>query len=387
MSPTHDVRYTLYGTLPGMPLTGINTALLAEVSDAALRVTLTGAPPTTLHDRFLWRTDGNSPVRLEEGVVTAFFSGYEPHGHTYRRVGHAALRFDAPPLPVMILDDPDPPAGKWIEATWQEPGGALVGWCHVEEPAPGGRLMLPRIDWLTSEDGGLVWQWRGTLRRQPRALADAGWKNGFFAGGLGDLCVVPGRDGRWLYLFFSSYHPREEAQGVSVLRLAASFPDGAAEAWTSVGWSADPEHLPRPLWPVRRGFRHPDPDSFWGPAVHYNRPLGAWVMLLNRTANGRADFRQEGIYASLNRDIGDPSGWSTPLRIVSGGAWYPQVIGLDEGCGDTEVDANGRFFMAGFSAWHIRFEAGRADATCARPLACSPQDFARLFGVDRRCPW
>lgn len=37
---------------------------------------------------------------------------------------------------------------------------------------------------------------------------------------------------------------------------------------------------------MRRGWRHADPDGFWGPALHYNRALGAFVMLFNRTAGG-----------------------------------------------------------------------------------------------------
>ena len=387
MLTAHDDRLLLYAKAPGTQLTGINTALLAEVSDAHLHVALAAAPPITLHGDYLWRTDGNSPLRIRDGAATVFFSGYEPRGHTLRRVGDGDLGFQAPPLPIMILDDPDPAAGKWIEAVWQAPGGPLVGWCHVEEPALGGKLMLPRIDWLSSVDDGLVWRWRGTLLRLPPGSAELGWRNGFFAGGFGDLCVVPDRAGRWLYLFFSSYHPREERQGVAMLRLAADRHEDPPDLWTRTGWNRDPASPPMPLWPVHRGFRHRDPDSFWGPAVHYNRPLGAWVMLLNRTAGGHADFRQQGIYASLNRDIGDPQGWSPPLAIVSGGAWYPQAIGTGEGCGDTEVDADGRFFMAGFSAWRIRFDRPRTPGVTARPLACSPADFARLFGAGRRCPW
>ncbi|MCA0303025.1 MAG: hypothetical protein LCH95_11550 [Proteobacteria bacterium] len=368
-------------------MTGINAGPLADVSDGTLHVTLSAAPPTTLHGEFLWRTDGNSPLAIRDGVATVFFSGYEPRGHTLRRVGGRDLRFEAPPLPVMIVDDPDPASGKWIEAAWRAPGGPLIAWCHVEAPAPGGHLVLPRIDWMTSLDDGLVWRWRGTLVRLPPEKANLAWRNGFFAGGFGDLCLVPDRAGRWLYLFHSSYHPDEAAQGVAVLRLSADRPDGVPELWTGAGWCRDPGPPPRPLWPVRRGFRHPDPDSFWGPAVHYNRPLGAWVMLLNRTARGNANFCQEGIYASLNRDIADPSGWSPPLRIVAGGAWYPQAIGMDDGCGDTEVGDSSRFFMAGFSAWQIRFETARPGDDRARPLACTPADFARLFGADRRCPW
>lgn len=223
-----------------MPLTGINAGPLAEVSDGTLHVTFSAAPPTTLHDGYLWRTDGNSPLAIRDGVATVFFSGYEPRGHTLRRVGGRDLRFEAPPLPVMIVDDPDPASGKWIEAAWRAPGGLLIAWCHVEAPAPDGRLVLPRIDWMTSLDDGLVWQWRGTLVRLPPEKANLGWRNGFFAGGFGDLCLVPDRADRWLYLFHSSYHPDEAAQGVAVLRLPADCPEGVAELWTGAGWCRDP---------------------------------------------------------------------------------------------------------------------------------------------------
>lgn len=72
---------------------------------------------------------------------------------------------------------------------------------------------------------------------------------------------------------------------------------------------------------------------------------------------------------------------------MTGGAWYPQAIGMDDGCGDTEVGDSSRFFMAGFSAWQVRFERARPGDDRERPLACTPADFARLFGADRRCPW
>lgn len=368
-------------------MTEINVPAVAGASDRDLQVELSAAPPRTLHGRYLWRTDGNSPLRIRSGTATVFFSGYEPRGHTLRRVGPSDLQFQAPPLPVMILDDPDPVAGKWIEAVWQAPGGPLFAWCHVEEPAPGGSgLMLPRIDWLISWDEGLVWRWRGTLLRLPTDQAEPGWRNGFFAGGFGDLSVVAGGSGR-LYLFFSSYHPREEAQGVSVLRLLAADPGARPELWTATGWRVGADAVPCPLWSVRRGFRHPDPDAFWGPAVHYNRALRGWVMMLNRTAGGHRDFRQEGIYVSLSRALDDPLGWSPPMKIVAGGAWYPQAIGLGEGEGDTEAGTTARFFMAGFSAWQIHFGLPGQRAAAFEPLVCSGDGFARLFGTDRRCPW
>lgn len=366
----------------------MTTATLAEAGNAAFHVAFRPAAPITLHDRTCWRTDGNSPVRITRESAVVFFSYYEPVGHTLRRLGRRDLTFDQPPVPVKLYDDPAPQVGKWIEAIWQEPGGPLHGWYHAEEPACGAaRLFIPYIGRVLSEDGGLTWRCCGELLRLPPALADCTWKNGFFAGGYGDLCVIPDRTGSWLYVFFSSYHPDESAQGIGVLRLPAADPSASPELWGAKGWSTRPDVPPRPIWPMARGWRHADPDGFWGPAVHYNRALDAYVMLLNRTAGGAGDLVQEGIYASMNRDLDNVEGWTPPLQMVRGGAWYPQAVGLEDGCGDTEVGQVGRFFMAGFSAWTIEFSHAAGRTAAAGPLACTAREFALLFGADRRCPW
>ncbi len=353
-----------------------------------LHVAFRPAPPITLHDGSCWRTDGNSPVRVTRDSATVFFSRYEPIGHTLRRVGRRDFTFDEPSIPVGFCNDPEPRVGKWIEAIWQEPAGPLHGWFHGEAPACGAaKLFMPYIGRVLSKDGGLTWHFRGDLLRLPPALADSSWRNGFFGGGYGDLSALPDRAGRSLYVFFSSYHPDESAQGVAVLRLPVTDLAAPPALWTAKGWSTDSSLRPKPIWPTRRGWRHADPDSFWGPAVHYNRALDAFVMLLNRTAGGAGDLVQEGIYASMNRDLADAEGWSPPLQIVRGGAWYPQAVGLEEGCGDTEVESVGRFFMAGFSAWEIEFSQAAGRPSTGRPLACTTQQFAVLFGADRRCPW
>jgi hypothetical protein len=361
---------------------------LADVGGARLHVVFRAAEPLTLHGRSCWRTDGNSPVRITRDGATVFFSNYAPIGHTLRRRGTRDLKFDEPPVPVRLYDDPDPRAGKWIEAIWQEPGGPLHGWYHGEPLAPGStELFVPQIGRVVSEDDGLSWRWCGQILSLPADLVDCSWRNGFFAGGYGDLSVVPDRADRALYLFLTSYHPDERAQGVCVLRQSADDLAAPPKLWTADGWRTGAGLLPKPIWPVARGWRHADPDGFWGPAVHYNRALGAYVMLLNRTAGGTGDLVQEGIYASLNRDLADPQDWSPPLRIVHGGAWYPEVVGLEEGCGDTEAGAVGRFFMAGFSAWLVELSRPVGRIGAAKPLTPTKQEFARLFGADRRCPW
>ena len=363
--------------------------VLAEAGNEHLHVAIREAPPLTLHGRTCWRTDGNSPVRINHDHATVYFSSYQPIGHTLRRRGARDLSFVEHPVPVRLSDDPDPRVGKWFEAIWQAPGGPLRGWYHAEEPArcAKAQLYVPYIGEAASEDDGLTWRCRRELLRLPADRVDCSWRNGFFAGGYGDLSVVPDRSGQTLYLFVSSYHPAEDAQGVAVLRLSTDASSVPLLWWTAAGWQSVGELRPKPLWPAVRGFRHSDPDCFWGPAVHYNRALEAYVMLLNHTAGGDGDLLQEGIYASMNPTIDDPAGWTPPLQIVRGGAWYPQAVGLEEGCGDSEVATTARFFMAGFSVWEIEFARPAGRRPTNRPLTCTKQGFIGMFGADRRCPW
>lgn len=365
--------------------------IVAEAANPFVRVRLQRAAPVTLHGEVSWRADGNCPFRVTPRGATALFSVYEPIGRTYRREMTADVRFAGEAVPVRLLDDRDPQTGKWIEAMWAAPDGTLRGWYHAEERAPcNPPLFVPHIGEMISEDDGRSWRILGELLRIPAGEIDCSWRNGFFAGGYGDLCVVPDHAAHALMLFFTSYRRDPAAQGISVARLPIETPYAPQGAtwWTPAGWRPLGEGSPRPLWPPARGWQHSDPDGFWGPAVHYNRGLGAHVMLLNRTAGGSSDLVQEGIYVSINRRIDDPAAWTEPLPIIKGGAWYPQVIGLEPGCGDAQAEGTARFFMAGFSAWTIRFDepaAGRPVPN--RPWHPTTEDFARTFGAGRRCPW
>lgn len=362
----------------------------AEVCAYGLAVRIRETTPLKLHDDIFWRSDGNSPVLVSPSRTNVFFSYHQPRGHTRRRVGDRALRFATPSMPVRLLGDPLPLVGKWIEGIWRDPATSVLhGWYHAEEPVPDIGLFMPHIGEVESSDDGETWFCRGELLRWPADQIDRSWRNGFFAGGCGDLCVVPDREGRHLYLAFTSYSVDERAQGIALARMPRSRsgpPCDGLELWTVAGWRPSAGALPRPLWPQRRGWRHADPDGFWGPAIHYNRALDSYVMVMTRTAGGQGDLLTEGIHLSTSSSLADPSTWTEPCRIVCGGAWYPQIVDLDSCGGDSETAGSARFFMAGFSAWTIEFAHCDVSRRVSHPLEPDVDDFVRLFGHGK-CPW
>lgn len=325
-------------------------------------VRLSPAPRRTLHGDAFQRTDCNSPIHIHQGRLIAFISHYMPIGHTYRRIGERGPRFTAPLEPIRIIDDPAPDVGKWIESTWRDPAGRLYGWYHAEDLAPcPRRLFVPRIGGAVSDDDGLTWRLLAPLLRAPSDMTDCGYLNGFLAGGYGDFSVVIDRERQFFYLHYSSYVADEKAQGIAVARYPIADRNAAqprVELWRDGAWQAGAEALASPIYPAEKGWRHPDPTAFWGPAVHYNRDLGVYVMLLNRTEGGKADIRQEGIYCAFNEHLDRPQDWSKPICFVKGGGWYPQIVGEGPEDGDTSAGAQSRFFMTGFSAWQITFNRG-----------------------------
>jgi hypothetical protein len=83
-------------------------------------------------------------------------------------------------------------------------------------------------------------------------------------------------------------------------------------------------------------------DAFWGPSIHWNTFLERYVMLVNRARNEHDN--SEGIYVSFARDVSDPRAWSAPQKLLHGGAWYPQVAGLEARTGtDKQAAQRARF--------------------------------------------
>lgn len=346
---------------------------------------LSEAAPILLQSEHLPRTDANSPVHSHNGQVIAFMSHYVPLGHSYRRIGPALEKLEGPLERVHLLNNPDPAVGKWIESTWRSPSGRLYGWYHAEELAPcEQRLFLPHIGALVSDNDGLDWHCLGEVLRPSSSLIDCSYKSGFFAGGYGDFSVISDRQAAYLYIHFSSYVSDENAQGISVARYQVASCDRPADTlqvWRNGTWHPVGDGLASPVHRPARGWKYADPDGFWGPAVHFNRSINAYVMLLNRTRNGNSNLVQEGVYVSFNEHLENPDGWTPPVQMIKGGVWYPEAIGLDPGDGDTVAGAPARFFMSGFSAWTVRFSRNVAQTQPRPPITIGLEDWIRLFGA------
>jgi hypothetical protein len=111
-----------------------------------------------------------------------------------------------------------------------------------------------------------------------------------------------------------------------------------------------------PVLPAAESWHDADTlvDAFWGPSVHWNTYLQLYVMLLNHAHD--SEWGQEGIYVSFAPKLDDPRLWSPPVKILNGGSWYPQVIGLEPAAGTDKLAGEwARFFMSGTSRHLLRF--------------------------------
>ena len=316
-------------------------------------VTVRPAPELRLRE-----TDCNSPVHRDAGTLYVFNSIGQP----WRSSGPDLEHLDTTGLAVAY--DNDVSGARWIEATWRDDDGTLWGWYHNEPleivPEVTERcLTAPRIGAIVSEDNGATWRDLGFVLEEPAASLRRDTRNFYFAGGNGDFCVNVDRDGGLVYFMISAYGDPAE-QGVAVARMALAdrrAPAGRVTKWRGGRWD-EPGIGGRvsPIFPAAIDWHRDDADAFWGPSVHWNTHLTCWVMLLNRACD--RDWKQEGIYVSFNADIGDPEGWTAPVRILDAPfepGWYPQVIGDGPDGTDKLARASARLFVHGISRWTVEF--------------------------------
>jgi hypothetical protein len=254
----------------------------------------------------------------------------------------------------------------WIEAAWQDEDGTLYSWYHHEPGGvcPGSSLTTPQIGALVSTDGGESFIDLGIVLSSGDD-ADCSAQNGFFAGGHGDFSVILDRDRGFFYFLFGNYGGEPASQGVAVARMAfddRASPKDAVWKYYEGAW-AEPgiEGRLTPVFKAKAPWSRPDADSFWGPSVHWNTHLESYVVLLNRACCAPM-WPQEGIYVTFNRDLGDPSAWTEPQRILQAKdigfapAYYPQVLGLEAGETDTLAGRVARLYIKGLSRWKITFD-------------------------------
>lgn len=340
-----------------------------------------GTPIATLESAtpiaFAADTDSNSPA------VWSLVNGrqylYVLNSVAGRSTQSRGLSVDRlSPLAPVKWSPAAPQGGAWIEAIVPDPNGSnWYGYYHNEREdvvCPGSGKVIPRIGAARSSDRGLTWRDLGTVIEAPPGTERCDTLNHYFVGGVGDFSVILDRDQQYLYFYYTQYFERNSEVGVAVARMTwanRNSPVNKATVWNAGVWL--PGSTQRVLQPDGRTanqFVHrsatpmpkaPDSwdggtaavDVFWGPAVHWNTALGMYVMLLNRATS--AEWAQEGIYVSYSPRLDDPRAWSPPIKILGGGSWYPQVVGLQPGGTDREAGELARFFVGGRSQYLVRF--------------------------------
>jgi hypothetical protein len=250
---------------------------------------------------------------------------------------------------------------RWIESVWADPNtGSVYAWYHAEplNICPGLPLTAPQIGALVADDG-ITFRDLGIILRsgdKPNCATN----NIYFAGGHGDFSVIPDRDQNYFYFLFTNYGGPVEQQGVGMARMAfADRDDPAGKVWKFyAGEWTQPGLRGRvqPIFPAKADWADDNPDSFWGPAVHWNTALQQYVVLMSHV-QGDPAWSQEGVYISLNPDLSKPTAWTTPAKIIEGVGWYPQVLGDGPDDTDTIVGGSARLYVMGHSEWSITFLA------------------------------
>ena len=268
--------------------------------------------------------------------------------------------------------EPWPGGGVWMEAIVKDADDVWYGYYHNELTANmcrGTEKVIPRIGTARSRNRGRTWEALGTVLEAPPRSYNCGSENKYFVGGVGDFTVQLDPASQDLYFFYSLYLRDQSGQGIGVARLAwadRDEPTGKIMVWrdgawlpaTSIGRTQPVWAYPAasPLFPTTEAWHDGNPavNAFWGPSVHWNTYLSRYVMLLNRAKDDH--FTQEGVYLSSAPSLANPGQWSAPVKILNGGDWYPQVLGLEDGEGtDKTAGERARLFMLGTSRHFIRF--------------------------------
>ena len=293
-------------------------------------------------------TDSNSPGHWWNGnfvLFNAMGTPYRSQGAGQFSLGNATqVSFGAgQPYPL------------WIESTWMDDDGTLFAWYHHEPSfiCPDSNLTAPKIGALISHDNGKTFQDLGFVLESGDPV-DCSAQNGYFGGGNGDFTVIPDSTRSYFYFHYSNYGGDISTQGVAVARM--DFRDRfnpRGSVWKYYNGDFTEPGVGgqvTPVFPANVSWSSENADAFWGPSIHWNTALNQFVMLLNHSCCSTG-WPQEGIYLSLNPDIANPFGWTSPVKIMDADSWYPQVLGEDPGGTDKTAGAASRLYIGGVS-WY-----------------------------------
>jgi hypothetical protein len=325
--------------------------------------------------------DSNSPAVWWQGNLVVFTSDNTPK----RSEGPDLFHLTGPEV-IRWEGDQKP---RWIEAAWADDDGTIYAWYHHEPGGvcPGDKLTSPVIGAAISHDGGRTFRDLGivlTAADPPNCQA----LNGFFAGGHGDFSVVLDPQRQYFYFVFTTYGGNQSSQGLGLARLpfeSRSNPAGLISKYHDGDW-LEPGLGGKltPIFPPPIGWETDQPLAFWGPSVHWNYELNAYVMLMSRTCC-EPRWPQEGVYLSFNADISNPAGWSEPLLLLDEADWYPQIIGLKPGDTADRAGLETRLFVRGKSNLELVFwptpeesnsETPNNNVTAVRPHFVRPNRLA-----------
>jgi hypothetical protein len=295
--------------------------------------------------------DSNSPVAWAGDKMLTFNSAFE---ETNRAVGSGLYATEN--VSPVVLPRPERPGNVWIEAVWRDPLTAvLYGWYHFE---PGDLiceegLTAPIIGAALSFDNGATWEDRGFVLESAHSI-DCDYGNGYFVGGNGDFSVVASPAGDYFYFVYSQYGGDREDQGIAVAR-SRFFDRGQPGTvfkyhrgrWEEPGIGG----LETPIFGVDRSWAGVDVDALWGPAVHWNSYLDAYVVLMNRAVG--EFWAQDGVYITFTRDF---MSWTFPEKLLDTPDWYPQIIGIGPGETDSFASRTTRLFVGGYSEALLQFD-------------------------------
>lgn len=259
--------------------------------------------------------------------------------------------------------------GEWLESVYKEEDGTLLGWYHNEpahlisdEYQDGRRFPLtaPFIGAAVSYDNGLTWDDLGLVLSGGQDTLNLENYNHWFAGGNGDFSVIVDQKEEYFYFVFSCYYRDVENQGVALARLQFDdryCPVGKVKKFYRGKWQEPGlEGKCTPVFSVKSEWYDPNPDAFWGPSIHWNHHIQNYVILLNRAID--PSWKQEGIYVSIAPNIGDPSSWTKPIKLLDETGWYPELVGthISKRETDRELGKTARLFIHGESNYRLVFE-------------------------------